>query len=71
LSQKWEGLSWLLDERGDETLVIVFEGEVVLRDAVPKPRMSEFVDDNVYQGSVASQESYTYISEFMVNLDWN
>jgi len=27
--------------------------------------MSKFVDDDVYQGSVASQESYTYICEFM------
>ena len=48
-----------------ETFIVVLEGEVVLRDAIPKPRMCKFVDDDVYQGSVASQESYTYIGEVM------
>ena len=49
------GIGVALGKLGGEISV---EGEVVLRDAISKPRVSKFVDDDVYQCSVASQESY-------------
>ena len=44
---------------GGELMVrFAFRGKlVVLRDAISEPRVGEFVDNNIYQGSVAGQES--------------